>query len=84
MVVMIHDNDRMPNINLGGMYVTTGQLHKLSFNQRKYSSLPEPYTKCKNHANLAMQTVFDQYEYERINYTYSMNACFDTCLQAYM
>ena len=82
MVAMLHDNDRMPSLSNGAMLLSTQQHHRWNYRNRDFEFLPSPFSTCTSKINLAMQTLFDQYQ--AIEYGYSINVCFDICLQTYM
>ena len=79
---MLHENDRMPSLSNAAMLLGTQQHHRWNYRNRAFSFLPAPFTTCTNKINLAMQTLYDQYQ--AIEYGYSLTVCFDICLQTYM
>jgi hypothetical protein len=81
MVALVHDNAEAPNIELAGMLLAPGRLHKFSYTKKESSFLPAPYTTCNDKVDLGMQAMFDQYE--GTNYGYSQYQCFMACIQAY-
>jgi hypothetical protein len=81
MMVMIHDNAQLPDIEMAGMQLAPGQHHKMSYTKKTNFVLSAPYSTCNDKNNLGMQLMFDQYH--DTNYGYSEFSCFSVCIQAY-
>ena len=82
MVVLVHDNSELPNVDTGAMFLTPGRHHKLSYTKKISTYLSSPYTDCTDKINRGMEIMYASYV--GTNYTYSINNCFITCMQAYM
>ena len=81
MVAIVHDNTQIPLIELGGMLLGPGRLHRLTYVKRVKTFLPAPYTTCTDKLNLALETMINQYN--GTDYGYNQFQCFLPCIQAY-
>ena len=79
---MLHDNDQLPKIGTSGMSFGVGRHHKLTFKRKVNKFLPAPYSKCTETIPLALQLFYDTYP--KIDFSYSMHYCIDTCLQRFV
>ncbi|CAF1563569.1 unnamed protein product, partial [Adineta steineri] len=81
MVVLIHDNMQLPNIDMRAMYLGPGRHHKLGYEKKTSIFLPAPYTTCNDKITLGMQIMSN--EYHGTDYGYTQLPCFFACIQAY-
>ncbi|UJR27016.1 hypothetical protein I4U23_008321 [Adineta vaga] len=81
MVVLVHDNIQIPNIEMSAMQLAPGQHHKLNYKKKTSSFLPAPYTTCNDKVNIQMQAMYEGYH--NTDYGYSQLPCFLACLQIY-
>jgi hypothetical protein len=79
---MIHDNTELPLIEAGGVELTPGRKHKLSYKKGTHQLLPSPYSDCTNKIPLVMQAMFDRYG--GADYSYSQVLCYILCIQTYV
>lgn len=82
MVVMIHDNTQLPQVDIASMELAPGRKHKLNYKKRATYFLTSPYTECTNEIPLVMKAMFRRYE--GADYAYSQALCYTLCAQAYM
>ncbi|CAF0791854.1 unnamed protein product [Adineta ricciae] len=81
MVVLVHDNEQMPNVEVVSRQLAPGQHHRLSYVKKISSFLSKPYTTCTNKTSARLQTLLEGYH--DTDYGYSQLPCYIACLQAY-
>ena len=81
MVGLVHDNMRVPLMDVLGLNLIPGRKHKLSYRKKMNYFLPAPYTNCANKAQQSMRTV--SAIYPGAFYRYSQALCFRMSVQSY-
>ena len=81
-MVMVHDNDELPLIEVEGIQLAGGRRHKLSYKKRTNQLLPAPYSDCTDKVSLPMQALFNRYG--DADYSYSQTICYSICTQTFM
>ncbi|CAF0858103.1 unnamed protein product [Adineta ricciae] len=81
-VIMVHDNDQLPLIDIEGIQLASGGRHKLSYKKRTNQLLPAPYSECTDKISLPMQALFDRYG--DADYSYSQTICYSICTQTFI
>lgn len=81
MVVLVHDNAKVPSIDLTSIFLSTGRHHKLGYSKKETTYLPSPYSSCTDTIPLRLQIMYEQYN--GTDYGYSQYECFQACIQAY-
>ncbi len=81
MMAMVHDNTQMPNVDMGGMELGPGRLHRLGYTKQASYTLASPYSSCSDSIYFGLQVTFDQFQ--NVEYTYSEINCYIVCIQAY-
>ncbi|CAF1603244.1 unnamed protein product [Adineta ricciae] len=80
-VILVHDNQQLPFIEMVGMLLAPSRHHKLGYQKKTSYFLPAPYTTCSDQLTLGMQAMFN--EYHDTDYGYLELACFAACIQSY-
>ena len=74
MMIMVHDNTRLPLMERVALQLTPGRKYKLGNYKRLDSFLPSPYTKCSDKVTSGMKAMCDQFS--SAHYTYEQKICF--------
>ena len=82
MVALVHDNAKIPDIELSSIFLGPGKCHKLGYKKKKSVFLPPPYTTCTEKISRGLQIMLD--EYSGTDYAYSRYHCINVCIQEYM
>ena len=81
LVGLVHDNMRVPLMDLSGLNLIPGRKHKLSYRKTANYFLPAPYTTCTNTARQSMKAI--KANYPGADYRYSQVLCFRMSGQTY-
>ncbi|UJR17418.1 hypothetical protein I4U23_004313 [Adineta vaga] len=81
LVVLVHDNKQISEIELNTMQLGPERHHRLRYAKKTSLFLSSPYTPCNDKLNLGMQAMFN--EYHDTDYGYTQLPCFTACIQAY-
>lgn len=81
MVSLVHDNAKVPSIDLKSIYLVPGRYHKLGYAKKESTLLPSPYSTCTDKVSLGLSIMYDQFN--GTDYDYSRFECFAVCAQAF-
>ena len=79
--MLVHDNTKLPAIDIIGSKLAPGRKYKLNYRKRTNTLLPTPYTTCTDETTERLQMMFDQYV--GVKYDYVQELCFRVTLQTY-
>ncbi|CAM4896408.1 unnamed protein product [Rotaria socialis] len=81
-VALVHDNSKVPNVDLEAVFLSPERHHKLGFQKKKNVFLAPPYTTCTEQISPGLQVVYDGYN--GTDYAYSLFYCTNACVQEYI
>ena len=82
LVSVIHDNTQVPLIDVAGIYLRPGRMHKLGYKKKTTFFLPAPFTRCNVKIPPVMQKLF--LNFNGADYRYSANICSIQCRQSFV